>query len=209
MRNRCLNKMTSYLRKLTILLLISCNSVASIDYTNSLEALRTVLLNGYSSKVRPHDGTGRQLTVTVALRPRYLEKLVESEERATLLLNVDLYWNDSRLTWSPENHLLHRCIYLELNELWSPELLFFDAISEECNLNPTYSVHVCSDGQIHLEYHCRVTIVAKFDAEAFPFDRQSVEIRFGHPSIGMEDLDLKPAQMNITEMQQVDDWFFR
>ncbi len=179
------------------------------NHTYTQAELRSVILKDYVPRVRPSDHNATKLTVKVALRPHYLESLVESEERATLLLNIDLMWTDIRLTWDPEDQNGHKCMYLEYSDIWSPRLAFMDSIVETSNLNPTYSVEVCYDGRVHLGYHSRVTVIAKFHSEAFPFDRQKITVRFGHPTIGDDELDLDAVQLNVTDMQQIDDWDFR
>src|SRR5262249_33991741 len=140
----------------------------------------------------------------------------------TILIGIDLYWIDPRLRWNSSEHENINCIFVELNEIWQPEIRFTFAVSAVSDLLPTSPIRVCSNGMVHvIDYH-HVSRNAKFDTRDYPFDTQKIIVAFGQMTVSIDDVIMEvsesskkfsesvvkkmqiPAEWNLVNMNCVD-----
>src|SRR5437867_500833 len=94
----------------------------------------------------PEYGSKGPVNVSVALVPQYVEGIEQSEMKFTALVAVDLYWNDPRLRWDPSKFDGLECIFMEYQEIWTPEVRFTLTMRDESDMRPKSLVRVCSEG---------------------------------------------------------------
>ncbi len=161
---------------LSVLTLVSTiRIIDGLTLNRSAEIRQKIFLN-YSRQVKPNsDGP---VTIHVGLIPLYIEDINEHDGQFTTLIGIDLYWRDPRLSWTTQEdmHPMEDCILVEFEEIWSPEVRFTLSTMDVSDLKDRSPIRVCSDGDVHVVDYRRVTRVAKFHTEKFPFDKQSITI---------------------------------
>ncbi|KAI0214020.1 Acetylcholine receptor subunit alpha-like 2 [Lamellibrachia satsuma] len=106
-------------------------------------------------------------------------------------------WNDTRLTWSPQDYDNVTDIVLKPHRIWLPELALMNGAIE---LSPDFRkirVLVRYDGRVHWEPGGVFMTTCDIDIRYFPFDKQGCVIQFGAWAYYSDRMNVTNASANI------------
>jgi hypothetical protein len=116
---------------------------------------------------------GRPVDVKVGIYVTNLAAVDEVRERFQVNGYLAETWNDPRLAFTPESSdgELKR---LRPEKLWIPDLLMINAVSPRRKVS--VNIKVAPNGTVYYMEEFQVELSTEFALQAFPFDRQSLQI---------------------------------
>ncbi|MEM7025142.1 MAG: hypothetical protein AAF637_21530 [Pseudomonadota bacterium] len=124
--------------------------------------------------------------VLVGMYLHEITNVTLGDQQFTALLTLTTQWNDPRLKFDADKVGVYALEFQEetarrvLNNIWSPALMVFNAVSSTTVPNSLLTVY--ADGLVNLEVKMAVTSLYQARFLAFPFDGQDLQViltRFG------------------------------
>ena len=139
--------------------------------------LVTKLFKNYSRTTRP----SVQVKIAVNLQLKQIISLVEKTQILTTSSFIEQYWNDPRLTWSPNSTSGIHNVQLSLKSIWLPDTNIINSASGDgyLTINSDFGyVSVLYTGDV---YFSSPTIALStrcaLDVASFPFDAQTCNLK--------------------------------
>ncbi|XP_071845118.1 neuronal acetylcholine receptor subunit alpha-6-like isoform X2 [Apostichopus japonicus] len=92
-----------------------------------------------------------------------------------------LIWDDHRLAWNPDDYGGLRNLDLPINKIWQPELILYERVPTDTELNiqkETEVAKVLSNGTVYWYTMASTRSFCFMDIRKFPFDVQNCDITF-------------------------------
>ncbi|XP_071845115.1 neuronal acetylcholine receptor subunit alpha-6-like [Apostichopus japonicus] len=145
-------------------------------------ALHAKLLNSstYNLYVRPVENSSLPVSVQFRFAPVILY-LVQGNQELQLRGRMVLIWDDHRLTWNPDDYGGLHSLDLPVNKIWQPELILYERIPTDTDLNlqiETKVAKVLSNGTVYWYTMASTRSFCFMDIRKFPFDEQNCDVTF-------------------------------
>lgn len=166
------------------------NFVDPNGFKNAETTLLEHLFTSYNPNARPVKDYNRpvQVNFTVTLA-RIVDMNTKSQELKTCLW-LNFQWTDEFLTWKPENYQGVKTIRVPIDQIWKPDILLYNSVSE--NFDPSFPTKavIQSTGAVNWLPPALVTSSCKVNVRYYPFDHQECLFMFGPWSHNIEMLNV-------------------
>ncbi|XP_044531582.1 5-hydroxytryptamine receptor 3C-like [Gracilinanus agilis] len=109
-----------------------------------------------------------------------VSSILDVDEQLQLLTSflwLDMVWDNSFISWNPEECGGIQRISMTTQNLWLPDIFIIESI--EVDQTPTgLSAYVSNEGRIQYKKPMKVTTICNLDIFRFPFDRQNCTLTF-------------------------------
>jgi hypothetical protein len=142
------------------------------------------------------DDPGKPIAVAIELDIENIPEINEVAEQFSVDGDLLATWNDPRLAYKPDQPSDPDKIY-QLGTIWVPSMDMVNAVTPR---DKRYqSITVSPDGTVHYAERFHADLSSRFMLRRFPFDRQSLTIRFSPfvNDIGAETLGIAPEQGEV------------
>ena len=134
-----------------------------------------ITAKNYSSKVRPADTVG----ISISLSLKQIVSIDEKNQIMTSSSILQLWWEDSRLTWDPSNYSNVSEILVPISTLWVPD--FFVINTADTNgfipIQSQSLALVDNDGWVYMVFSLtNLKTRCSINIKTFPFDTQSCSV---------------------------------
>jgi len=174
---------------ITSLLLLYCSYVSSwranhkaeeIAFHDNESRLQANLQANYSINVLPPHLNTFPVTVALEMSVVAIRELDERTETLTIDAWLKMQWNDSRLSWSPEEYGGIKVTRLSRNVIWHPDIKLFNRVklSEVETQNDIFAT-VHHMGKVDWVVPSTFHSSCKVNLKMYPFDVQTCLLRFG------------------------------
>ena len=85
-----------------------------------------------------------------------------------------LFWNDSFLTWAPEDYDNIKKLPLKSNNVWTPDIIIMDSVEDKTyrDYRDNYNLILTYNGIIRWQFQTLTKIFCQINMMDFPFDEQ-------------------------------------
>ena len=157
---------------------------------------------GFASTQEPDAGSGsehvpKQIDIGIFVLDVFS---IDSVDQTTWVdFIVRARWRDERLAGGP-----HAVRFLELENLWTPELQIVNARDLRETVNDAAAV--TQDGTVTYRERHVGTVTTRLDLSKFPFDRHEVGIRVAATALGPNSLEIREEWSGQAETLTIADW---
>ncbi|XP_066292032.1 neuronal acetylcholine receptor subunit alpha-10-like isoform X2 [Branchiostoma lanceolatum] len=151
------------------------------------------LFNHYKKALRPVQGPEDMLMVEIGVTLTHIIDMNEKHQTLTANIWMTMAWNDSHLTWSPEEFGGFTALTLPAGEIWKPDIVLYQNVDPYFNgwsTDDTY-IKVSSTGYILWEMPTVTMSSCHLDVSDFPFDTQTCVLKFGPWIHSGKELDMR------------------
>ncbi|XP_071845116.1 neuronal acetylcholine receptor subunit alpha-6-like [Apostichopus japonicus] len=163
-------------------ILPSCCLTGDCANISERTALHAKLLNSstYNLNVRPVENSSLPVSVQFCFAP-VKHNLVQGNQELQLRGRMALIWDDHRLAWNPDDYGGLRKLDLPVNKIWQPEVVLYERIPTDTDLNiqiETEVAKVLSDGTVYWYTMASTRSFCFMNILKFPFDQQNCDVTF-------------------------------
>ncbi|XP_078611180.1 neuronal acetylcholine receptor subunit alpha-10-like [Branchiostoma floridae x Branchiostoma japonicum] len=151
------------------------------------------LFNHYNKALRPTSGPEDILMVEIGVTLTHIIDMNEKHQTLTANIWMTMAWNDSHLTWEPEDFGGFKALTLPAGEIWKPDIVLYqnvDPYFSGWSTDDTY-IKVYSTGYILWEMPTVTMSSCHLDVSSFPFDSQTCVLKFGPWIHSGKELDMR------------------
>ncbi|XP_061185500.1 neuronal acetylcholine receptor subunit beta-3-like [Saccostrea echinata] len=141
--------------------------------------LRTSLLTGYDSELRPGTDRAFRLDINTSFYLFSINEFDLNTGKLTLTGFFDTKWFDERLSWNSASHNQTNKTTIPQNRLWLPNFVNINPFEEIKGLgNDLVRVRVSSSGICEWYALQALEVICDADVSNFPFDTQYCTLKF-------------------------------
>ena len=165
---------------------------------NDTQTLRSDLLTGYVTSLRPGENQSVALTVSVELTMVLLKDFDEVTSSFTFVGYLTVTWTDHRLKWSPTNYGELSNLALMQSEIWVPPFLVYNPTEKYTLVGfSTDRVRIAANGSVLWQPPDVFHFICEADVTFFPFDKQTCTITLRTCGYMSTDLNIVQAHDTI------------
>ncbi|XP_051787649.1 5-hydroxytryptamine receptor 3A-like [Erpetoichthys calabaricus] len=127
---------------------------------------------------RPVKNWDEPLVVGISMT---VDNIVELDGKSQSMLSMvwfDMVWQNSFISWNPEDFCGISDIFIPLDTVWMPEVYVYENINEDVSVKINF-LNVNNDGMISQSKPWRIVSTCMLNVRKFPFDTQKCSITFG------------------------------
>lgn len=187
LKNMNVIKITELILVLVLLtkVCLAADPSLSNDQVKKDRTLVDSLLTGYNKNQRPTDS----IIGYFVLKIKRLVSLDEKNQVMTSHGNLNIYWYDPRLAWTPSSFNNIDNVYIPVKSIWFPDVFIANAASSNVwfTINDLQMVHIYYTGIVFLDIPLRALATrCDINIRKYPFDTQKCSITVGSFSQNME-----------------------
>ncbi|KAI8508271.1 acetylcholine-gated cation-selective channel [Branchiostoma belcheri] len=151
------------------------------------------LFNHYNKALRPVKAPDDILMVEIGVTLTHIIDMNEKHQTLTANIWMTMAWNDSHLTWEPEEFGGFKALTLPAAEIWKPDIVLYQNVDPYFNgwsTDDTY-IKVYSTGYVLWEMPTVTMSSCHLDVSSFPFDTQTCVLKFGPWIHSGNELDMR------------------
>ncbi|KAL6255302.1 hypothetical protein P5V15_013642 [Pogonomyrmex californicus] len=174
----------------------------SLENKSTMVKLKRNLLCEYDSDVRPVQNNNNKTRVDFHLKPYFFEYTQESES-FELHTWVAMSWNDSHLTWDPEQYDNIKWLPVEGYQIWIPDILMHNEKIGESLFSYQHKCWVSKQGTVKWLMAAKYVSYCVSDNTWWPYNIMNCTIQFGSWSHSGDEIELNLYQ-NVSLQQTVE-----
>uniref|UniRef100_A0A8C4YPC4 Cholinergic receptor nicotinic gamma subunit n=1 Tax=Gopherus evgoodei TaxID=1825980 RepID=A0A8C4YPC4_9SAUR len=172
------------------ILLLLATSSGSVLCRNQEEKLLNDLMTNYNRNLRPAQGEGDIINVTLKLTLTNLISLNEREETLTTNIWIEMKWCDYRLQWDPDKYDNIQILRVPSTEVWLPDIVLENNIDGVFEITLYCNTLLDSNGCLlwmpPAIYRTSCAIFVTY----FPFDWQNCSMVFQSQTYSANEINL-------------------
>ncbi|KAE9554801.1 hypothetical protein FO519_001998 [Halicephalobus sp. NKZ332] len=149
------------------------------------------LLKEYNIYERPVAHAQENVTVSVGLVLQQIVDVDEKNQEVEVNAWLKLTWYDYKLHWDPEKYGGITEVRFRKSQIWTPDILLYNSVSEEFDSLYPANILVYSNGLTTWIPPAIFKLSAKIHVAWFPFDSQICQLKFGSWTYDGSKIDLR------------------
>jgi len=151
----------------------------SFEHRNAETQLIDNLFSGYNPNARPVKDFNQKVHLNFSIQLKQILKMDLKEQQLTTALWMNYAWFDDYLVWNPEEWGGVTDIRVEIDQVWKPDLLLYNSISDSFDSNYPSKAVIDNKGKVLWIPPAIVQSACSVDVQFFPFDEQKCDLSYG------------------------------